>query len=108
MFHTNREKFNTTTDFDENKYTYVQIKSRRFHYESVIFVITSRNVPLPQLSAGQLAEIEKKVQEIERRGPTEDIDEDDAGRQKKKNTIFLQISLFFKRRQTSKRKFESR
>ena len=51
---------------------------------------------------------EKKVQEIERRGPTEDIDEDDAGRQKKKNTIFLQISLFFKRRQTSKRKFESR
>ena len=23
MFHTNREKFNTTTDFDENKYTYV-------------------------------------------------------------------------------------
>ncbi len=23
MFHTNREKFNTTTDFDERKYTYV-------------------------------------------------------------------------------------
>jgi hypothetical protein len=22
MFHTNREKFNTTTDFDESKYTY--------------------------------------------------------------------------------------
>jgi hypothetical protein len=25
MFHTNREKFNTTTDFDESKYSYVFI-----------------------------------------------------------------------------------
>ena len=23
MFHTNREKFHTTTDYDESKYTYV-------------------------------------------------------------------------------------
>lgn len=38
-----------------------------------------RNVPLRALSEVELAEIEKKVQDIERRGPTEDIDEDDAG-----------------------------
>ncbi|CAF1038237.1 unnamed protein product [Rotaria sp. Silwood1] len=58
MFHTNREKFNTTTDFDESKYT---------------------NVPIRQMSATELAEIEKKIQEIEKGVRTEDIDEDDAG-----------------------------
>ncbi|CAF5175560.1 unnamed protein product, partial [Rotaria magnacalcarata] len=58
MFHTNREKFNTTTDFDESKYT---------------------NVPVRQLSATELAEIDKKVQEIEKGTRTEEIDEDDAG-----------------------------
>jgi hypothetical protein len=35
------------------------------------------------MSASELAEIEKKVQEIERRIVTEDIDEDDAGKNKK-------------------------
>lgn len=39
-----------------------------------------RNVPLRALSEGELAEIDKKVQEIERRGATEDINEDDAGK----------------------------
>jgi len=26
MFHTNKEKFNTKTDFDESKYTYVLVE----------------------------------------------------------------------------------
>ncbi|CAF2363792.1 unnamed protein product [Rotaria sp. Silwood2] len=58
MFHTNREKFNTTTDFDESKYT---------------------NVPIRQMTADELAEIEKKVSEIEKGSRNDDIDEDDAG-----------------------------
>ena len=45
------------------------------------------------MSASELAEIEKKVQEIERGTRNEDIDEDDAGK-----TIFssskISISLF--------------
>ena len=36
-----------------------------------------------QLSAADLLEIEKKVQEIERGTRTEDIDEDDAGKTKR-------------------------
>jgi hypothetical protein len=58
MFHTNREKFNTKTDFDESKYT---------------------NVPVRQLTAEESAEVDKKVIEIERGNKSEDIDEDDAG-----------------------------
>jgi hypothetical protein len=56
------------------------------------------------MSAIELAEIEKKVQEIERRALTEDIDEDDAGKKKNKNfSIFLikKILFVFIRRQTS-------
>ena len=42
--------------------------------------ISSSNVPARQLSATELADIEKKVQEIERVGYSEDVDEDDAGK----------------------------
>ena len=38
-----------------------------------------RNVPIRQLTADELVEIEKKVSEIEKVGHTEDVDEDDAG-----------------------------
>ncbi|UJR25408.1 hypothetical protein I4U23_006755 [Adineta vaga] len=58
MFHTNREKFNTTTDYDETKYT---------------------NIPIRQMTAEESADIDKKAMEIERGIRTEDIDEDDAG-----------------------------
>ncbi|CAF0809537.1 unnamed protein product [Rotaria sp. Silwood1] len=58
MFHTNREKFNTTTDFHESKYT---------------------NVPIRQMTTDELAEIEKKASEIEKGTRNDDIDEDDAG-----------------------------
>jgi len=78
MFHTNREKFNTTTDFDESKYTYVFIE-----FDDMIFqYLSHRNVPVRQMSATELADIEKKVQEIERGIITQDIDEDDAGNQR--------------------------
>ncbi|CAF0972385.1 unnamed protein product [Adineta ricciae] len=58
MFHTNREKFNTTTDFDESKYT---------------------NVPLRPMTVEETAEVEKHAMEIERGNRYEDVDEDDAG-----------------------------
>ncbi len=74
MFHTNREKFNTTTDFDESKYTYVY----SFLYES-FHLIFIRNVPIRAMTADEQAELDKKVSEIERGIRNEDIDEDDAG-----------------------------
>ncbi|CAF5210773.1 unnamed protein product, partial [Rotaria magnacalcarata] len=47
-----------------------------------MFIISSRcfrNVPIRQLTADELVDIEKKVSEIEKGGHTEDVDEDDAG-----------------------------
>jgi len=41
------------------------------------------------MSATELAEIDKKVQEIERRALTEDIDEDDAGKKKKQELLYF-------------------
>jgi len=58
MFNLNQQKFQTTTDYDESKYT---------------------NVPVPELSAAERAEIERKAAEIETGKVTEDVDEDDAG-----------------------------
>ncbi len=43
------------------------------------YIISYRNVPVRQMSAAELLEIEKKVQEIERGTRKEDVDEDDAG-----------------------------
>jgi len=45
-----------------------------------------RNVPVRQMSTAELADIEKKVQEIERGIRPEDVDEDDAG--KKPSLLF--------------------
>lgn len=39
-----------------------------------------RNVPVPELSAAERAEIERKAAEIETGKMTEDVDEDDAGK----------------------------
>jgi hypothetical protein len=41
---------------------------------------SSRNVPLPELSVVERAEIEKKASEIETGKRTEDVDEDDSGK----------------------------
>jgi hypothetical protein len=38
-----------------------------------------RNVPVRQMNADEIAEVDKKVSEIERGVRSEDIDEDDAG-----------------------------
>jgi len=38
-----------------------------------------RNVPVRPMTAAELAEIDKKVLEIERGSRGEDVDEDDAG-----------------------------
>lgn len=46
--------------------------------------MSRRNIPVRQMSATELVEIEKKVQEIERGVRSEDIDEDDAGNEKQK------------------------
>lgn len=43
------------------------------------FCPIARNVPIPQMTAAELAEVDRKVMEIERGIRTEDIDEDDAG-----------------------------
>lgn len=43
--------------------------------------VVRRNVPVRQMSEVEQADIEKKAQEIERGIRTEDIDEDDAGKQ---------------------------
>jgi hypothetical protein len=52
------------------------------------------------MSASELAEIEKKVQEIEHGIISQDIDEDDAGKIFKKRKFSLS-NLFSSRRQTS-------
>ncbi len=52
------------------------------------YIISYRNVPVRQMSAAELLEIEKKVQEIERGTRKEDVDEDDAG-QKKQHFFFI-------------------
>lgn len=56
-----------------------------------------------QLSAADLLEIEKKVQEIERGTRGEDIDEDDAGKSKTTCTFYSkeEFNLILFRRQTS-------
>jgi hypothetical protein len=41
------------------------------------------------MSATELAEVEKKVQEIEKGIATEDIDEDDAGKEKNKQLFYF-------------------
>ena len=56
-----------------------------FLIRSILFVFFSdylscRNVPIRQMSTIELAEIEKKVKELEQGIRTEDIDEDDAGK----------------------------
>ncbi len=75
-----------------------------FFFKILLNYFSYRNVPVREMSAIELAEIENKVQEIERRALTEDIDEDDAGKKKNKNfSIFLikKILFVFIRRQTS-------
>ena len=84
MFHTNQEKFQTTTDFDESKYTYVLLVLLKILFENFFF---RRNVPVRQMSATESAEVEKKVQEIEKRIRTDEVDEDDAGNKKICNMI---------------------
>lgn len=95
MFHTNREKFNTTTDFDESKYTYVFMACS----PSVLLLNYSfcflSNVPVRQMTADEIAEVDKKVSEIERTVPTEDIDEDDAGTSLNDNNSFSTKSNHF-------------
>lgn len=43
------------------------------------WVVSASNVPIPQMSADEMAEVDRKVMEIERGTRFEDIDEDDAG-----------------------------
>lgn len=50
-----------------------------FHILLWIFWYSFRNVPVRQMTTEEQEEIERKVAEIEKGGPTEDIDEDDAG-----------------------------
>ncbi len=64
-----------------------------YFFKSYLFY---RNVPVRQMSATELAEVEKKVQEIEKGSRTDDIDEDDAGKNKiialltkKQNSFFI-------------------
>ena len=44
-------------------------------------LVVRRNVPVRPMSEAESADIDKKVQEIERGIRTEDVDEDDAGKQ---------------------------
>ena len=67
-----------------------------------------RNVPVPTLSDAERAEIERKALEIETGKATEDVDEDDAGKQMSfPLSRIIRTSTSF-RCQTSVRIFEQR
>lgn len=58
----------------------IHVGFRGFSLSNRQRVCSSRNVPLPELSVVERAEIEKKASEIETGKRTEDVDEDDAGK----------------------------